>query len=425
MHRRRPKTTRALIVRTMILTQCLQARRRLIPVKPQPRDQHLSRVQPILQRKTRHNPKVQSQIPSHFLTALSAAQLPYLYIMRRIMCPVQISALVQHLTVMRQTLAPSLIKIDHMHRSTHRLRKPNRRTIPNPQIPPSINPLRRIIRYLRNPTLHLCRLQLLAVNRTRHVRIPTALKLLLILILSHRLPSSRQFLIVQHTRLTRTIDHTQPIRIGRRLLIQLIKRIVTLRRADKHSPTLPVRQGRSNNLRKHILRHLRNLVHHAAVQVNTAQAVRILSTKQRDPPASGQVTPQFRFVKLHTRDRTRKLLEVVPRHVLRLPIRWRHVSIPRVRLPRQDRIPQNMIDRPHRLAKPTVAHNNTPPLFRHLVVQITLQRTWRVGDHDVLQLGRHGSLRRCGCFVDPLYGRRARRAVWRGVGGGMPRFLDR
>ncbi len=213
----------------------------------------LSDVQPILQRKTSHNPKVQTKIPSHFLTALSAAQLPYLYIMRRIMCPVQISALVQHLTIMRQTLTPSLIKIDHMHRATNRLRKPNRRAVPNPQIPPSINPLRRIIRYLRNPPLHLSRLQLLPINRTRHIRIPTALKLLLILILSHRLPSSRQFLLVQHTRLTRPIDHTQPIRIGRRLFVQLIESIMPLRRANENRPTLPVRQSRSksrNGLRR-------------------------------------------------------------------------------------------------------------------------------------------------------------------------------
>jgi hypothetical protein len=97
---------------------------------------------------------------------------------------------------MRQTLVPSLIEINHMNRTTNRLRKPNRRAVPNPQIPPRINLVRRIIRNLANPTTSLRSLQLLPINRTRNVRIPTALKLLLILVIRHRLLRSRQFFFV-------------------------------------------------------------------------------------------------------------------------------------------------------------------------------------------------------------------------------------
>ena len=312
--------------------------------------------------------------------------------MRRIMCPVQISPLVQHLTIMRQTLVPSLIEINHMNRTTNRLRKPNCRAVTNPQIPPSINLVRRIIRNLANPTTSLRSLQLLPINRPRNVRIPTALKLLLILVIRHRLLRSRQFFLIQDTRLAGLVHNAQPIRVAARLLIQIVKSIVTLRRADKHSPTLPIRQSRTNNLGEHILRHLRNLVHHAAVQINTPQAVGVLSTEQANPTASGQVTPQFRLVKLHTRDRPRKLLQIIPRHVLRLPVGRRHVRIPRVRLLRHDRITQNVIDRPNRLAKSAVTHNHTPPLGIHLRVQVTLQWPRGVWDNDVLALGRHGSL---------------------------------
>jgi hypothetical protein len=50
MHRIRPKTPRPLIVRTMIRPQCLQTNITPIPVKPQTRDQHLSRMNAILNR---------------------------------------------------------------------------------------------------------------------------------------------------------------------------------------------------------------------------------------------------------------------------------------------------------------------------------------------------------------------------------------
>jgi hypothetical protein len=65
---------------------------------------------------------------------------------------------------------------------------------------------------------------------------------------------------------------------------------------------------RTDDFWEHILRHLRNFVHHAAVEVNTAQAVRVLSAQQADPRAGRQITPQFRLMELDARYPAGKLL---------------------------------------------------------------------------------------------------------------------
>ena len=269
---------------------------------------------------------------------------------------------------MRQALITSLVEINHMHSTANRLRKPNRGAVANTQIPPRIDTMRRIIRHLSHPTLHLCRFKFLAINRTGNIRIPRTLKFLLILILSHRLPRSSQFLIVKNACLAGLINHAKPIVIAAGLFIQIEKRIVTLRRADKHSPTLAVRQRRADNLWKHILRHLRNLIHHAAIKVNTTQAIRVFSAQQRNTTACRQVTPQFSLVKLNAGDRASKLFQIIPRHVLSLTIGGCHVGIPGVGLGAYNGIPKNVIDGPYRFTKAAVAYDNTPALLGHLIV---------------------------------------------------------
>ena len=181
---------------------------------------------------------------------------------------------------MRQALIARLVEVNHMHRAPDRLRKPNRRAVTNTKIPPSINLMRRIIRDIANPPSRLRSLKLLAVNRTRYIRIPAALEFLLVLILGHGLLGGRQFLIVQHARLAGTVNHAQPVLIAAGLFVNLVECVVTLRRADEDRPALAIRQRRADHFRKDILRHLRNLVHHAAVKVNAAQAVRILGAEQ-------------------------------------------------------------------------------------------------------------------------------------------------
>jgi hypothetical protein len=117
----------------------------------------------------------------------------------------------------------------------------------------------------------------------------------------HRLTGCRQFLIVQNPSLAGLVNRAQPILTGRRLLIQIEESIVTLWGTDEHSPALAIGQRRPDHLGEHILRHLRNLIHHAAIKVNTAQAVRVLSAQQANPRASGQITPQFRLMELDAR----------------------------------------------------------------------------------------------------------------------------
>ena len=181
---------------------------------------------------------------------------------------------------MRQALIPSLVEVNHMHRAADALRKPDRRAVPNTEIPPSVDLVRGIIRHIANPTGRLRSLKLLAIDRARYVRIPAALEFLLVLVLGHGLLGGRQLNIVQHARLAGPINHAQPILIAAGLLVDLVKGVVTLGRADKDRPALTIRQRRADHLWENILRHLRDLVHHAAVKVNAAQAVRILGAEQ-------------------------------------------------------------------------------------------------------------------------------------------------
>jgi hypothetical protein len=88
MHRRSPETAGALVVRTMILPQSLKPIIAPIPIKPQPRYQHLTRVYPILNRQPWHNAEIQSQVPGNLFSAFPTSKLSNLYIMRRIMCPI-------------------------------------------------------------------------------------------------------------------------------------------------------------------------------------------------------------------------------------------------------------------------------------------------------------------------------------------------
>ena len=96
------------------------------------------------------------------------------------------------------------------------------------------------------------------------------------------------------------------------ILVELIKLVLSFRRARKQCPAAARKQHRAHDFVKHVGLDLGVFVQHHAVGVGTAQGVGIIGPQQPDFGPVGQLQAQFGFGQFDIRQRRGKTFDIVP-----------------------------------------------------------------------------------------------------------------
>ena len=189
----------------------------------------------------------------------------------------------QHAQVMRDRLAAVLVVVNQVDLATHHLIEPDRRRVTYAQVPRRMHQRSAVVGNPTDAGLLACGRQLLGVDRAQCRDIERALKLLRVLLRRHVLGRVGQLRLFDQPCLAGLKRHVQPVVRVSRCLRDLVEVILTAWRADEYRPSFAVGQQRPDDLAPHRRPHVAVLIQHHAVQIQTAQAVRVVSAVQAHP----------------------------------------------------------------------------------------------------------------------------------------------
>ena len=263
----------------------------------------------------------------------------------------------QHRCVVVQAHAAVGIEIANPDPQTLLLHKPDGGGIRAPQVPRRRHRQLRLVRHLSDALLVLGPRHELAVIGADDGGLERAFKLLPILLVRHIFTGVGQLGFVYQTCLAGLEPNSEPVLRLLRGLPNLIKLVVPLRRSDEHRPTLPIGQSRPDDLGPQTRVHIRELVQDHAIEVDAAQAVRVVGAVQPHPASVRHVDPQFANQRIPAWDRRGIVNEVLPGHVLGLLVQRRDVGKARVVTLAFQRTLDQLVDATDGLAGPTMGDN--------------------------------------------------------------------
>jgi hypothetical protein len=162
--------------------------------------------------------------------------------------------------------------------------------------------------------------QLLDIIRAANRRLERAFVFLRVALLAHLLAGVIQLFLRQDACLRCLEDGREPIRVAlcalerRVALEEFLEGVAALRRADEHRPAPAIAQRRPHHVEPHGRRHVGEFVEHHAVQVDAAQAIRVVTAVEANPRAADEVDTEFGFMRFGTagKQRLSVLLQVAP-----------------------------------------------------------------------------------------------------------------